>query len=224
MATQKLTAESLEERVYGVLRDEIERGDLRPGDPLVEAQLSTRFGVSKTPVREALIRLKRDGLVEAPLHHVNRVATPTVVDIREACEVRAWIECALAARSAEAPSKELLRELAASIEQADEALAADDSVAYGKAVRRFSDLIAAEVGNSYAEEVLDRLRNVLTLIAHIARETPGRQERSVDEHRAIYSAIQANDPAAAAEATRSHLESIERDSLNALALHLEEAG
>lgn len=224
MATQKMTAESLEQRVYGVLREQIERGDLRPGDPLVEAQLSTAFGISKTPVREALIRLKRDGLVEAALHHVTRVATPTPREIREACEVRAWIECALAARSAQSPSPELLSQLAASIEQAAEALRAGDPPRYGQAVRRFSDVIAADVGNLYAEEVLNRLRNVLTLIAHISREIPERRERSVDEHRAIHRAIAAQDPAAAAEATRRHLESIERDSLDALAQHLEKVG
>jgi DNA-binding GntR family transcriptional regulator len=223
MDSHKLTTKSLEERVYEALRDSIVAGSFRPGDALVEAQLSERFGVSKTPVREALIRLKRDGLVDASMHRVNRVATPSAERIRQAFEVRSWLESALTARAAEAPSAALLRELKASIDQARAALAADDTDGYVQAVRRFSDVIVSAGGNDYAEEVLERLRNVLTLIAHISRETAGRRERSIAEHEAIYNAIRRKDPAKAAEATRSHLESIKQDSLQALKL-LQAAG
>jgi DNA-binding GntR family transcriptional regulator len=221
---QSLDHQSLEERVYDALRDAIVAGEFRPGDPLVEAQLSVRFGISKTPVREALIRLRRDGLVAAELHRVNRVATPTAEDIRQACEARMWIESALAACSAENPSDELLETLARSIEEADEALASSDPARYGEAVRQFSDAIVAASENHYAQDFLERLRNVLALIAHMSREVQGRQSRSIDEHRAIFDAISGRDPARAAEATRIHLASIERDSLNALAQHVDEAG
>jgi DNA-binding GntR family transcriptional regulator len=219
MPTHHLTQPSLEERVYAAVRDAIVSGEFRPGDALVEAQLSERFGISKTPVREALIRLKRDGLVEAELRCVNRVATPTEESIRQACEARAWIEAALAAQCAVDPSPELLEELAESINRAQAALDADDEFAYGEAVRAYSDAIVVASENRYAEEFLERLRNVLTLIAHISREVPGRRIRSVEEHRAIYAAIERRDPVAAAAATKIHLASIEHDSLSALAHH-----
>jgi DNA-binding GntR family transcriptional regulator len=214
-----LTQRSLEERVYDALRDAIVAGEFRPGDPLVEAQLSQRFGISKTPVREALIRLKRDGLVRAELHRINRVTTPTAQDIRQACEARAWIEAAVTARCAEDPSEELLQALEHSIEQASAALDKDDWRSYGDAVRGFSDALVIASENRYAQDFLDRLRNVLTLIAHVSREVPGRRKRSLDEHRAIYRAIKRRDPVAAADATRIHLASIQRDSLNALTHH-----
>jgi DNA-binding GntR family transcriptional regulator len=220
----RLTPQSLEERVYDELRDAIVAGEFRPGDTLVEAQLSRRFGISKTPVREALIRLKRDGLVDSPLHRVNRVATPTPDDIQQACEVRTWIEAELAARCAETPTPELLSELQASIDDTARALQDGDSRAYGRAIRTFSDVIAGAACNRYAVEALDRLRNVLILIAHISRETPGRMERSLQEHRLIYDGIRRRDPQAAADATRRHLASIETDSLRALRELTEEAG
>jgi DNA-binding GntR family transcriptional regulator len=219
MATHRLIQPSLEERVYDAVRDAIVSGEFRPGDALVEAQLSERFGISKTPVREALIRLKRDGLVEAELRCVNRVATPTEESIRHACEARAWIEAALAAQCAVDPSPELLKELLDSINRAQAALDADDEFAYGEAVRAYSDAIVVASENRYAQEFLERLRNVLTLIAHISREVAGRRTRSVEEHRAIYAAIERRDPVAAAEATKIHLASIEHDSLSALAHH-----
>ena len=61
---QRILPAQLERRVYEQLRDEILSGTLTTGTQLVEARIATDLGVSKTPVREALIRLQRDGLVE----------------------------------------------------------------------------------------------------------------------------------------------------------------
>lgn len=212
----RLRPSSLENDVYAALRERILRGDLISGDPLVEAQLSAQFGISKTPVREALIRLKRDGLVESAQHRVTRVATPTADDIREACEVREWIETQLAVKHASNCSQAVLRRLRASISDAEAALEADDEHAYIAALRSFSDILVEASGNRYAAQVLDRLRNVLALIGNVSRSAPGRRERSIDEHHAIYEAIAASDPAAAAAATSRHLHSIEHDSLEGL--------
>lgn len=215
-SSSKLTTQSLEERVYDAIRTSIVQGEVRPGDPLVESKLSEQFGISKTPVREALIRLKRDGLVEALPHRVTRVARPTPEDIRQVCELRTWIESALAARCAENPSEAFLERLRGSVDQAAAALADSDATSYGTAVRGFSDVIVEESANAYGAAALERLWNVLILIAHISRNTAGRRERSIEEHRAILRAIETRDPAGAAEATRRHLQSIEQDSLAAL--------
>jgi DNA-binding GntR family transcriptional regulator len=214
--SSKLTTRSLELQVYETIRDEITRGVLRPGEPLVESQLSEVFGISKTPVREALIRLKRDGLVEASPHRVNRVTTPTAEDIEQACEVRIWIESALAASCAEVQAPENLKQLERTIELAREALESGDDAAYGEAIRGFSDVIIEISGNRYAADALERLRNVVSLIGHISRKAAGRRARSINEHIAIFEAIRAGDSVAAAAATRAHLESIEQDSLQAL--------
>jgi DNA-binding GntR family transcriptional regulator len=224
MRTSPLTARSLEQEVYAAVRQSILDGDLQPGDPLVEAQLSEQFGISKTPVREALIRLKRDGLVESAPHRMNRVATPTREDIVHACELREWIETQLAAAIAQDPSEELLRGLKESIEAAEGGLKALDDHAYVEAIRRFSDLLVQSSGNRYAVEALERLRNTLSLIANVSRRAPSRRKRSIEQHRRIYRAIRRRDPAAAAEATREHLRSIEDDSLEALTQHLQGIG
>lgn len=219
----QLKAESLENQVYEAIKADIVAGALRPGDRVVESQLSERFGISKTPVREALIRLKRDGLVEAEMHRINRVRTPTADDISQACEARAWIEAELAARCASDPPPGVIEQLRESIAAAEDALERDDAEDYGEAVRNFSDVITEASGNQFAAQLLEQLRSVLVLIAHIARKTEGRRERSIEEHIAIFEAIESRDPEAAAKATRRHLASIERDSLQALEL-LEQSG
>ena len=216
MPLARVQRQSLEGSVYEAVRDGIISGELRPGDPLVEAQLSADLGISKTPVREALIRLARDGLVVQELHRRSRVATPTVEDVRQACEVRRWVEAEIAAQAARDAPKALIEQLEASIRDSERSLKRKDTRRWAEAIGSFTDTLVEYSGNRYAAELLERMRNILSLIANISQVAPGRRSRSIDEHRAILDAIRNRDPASAADATRAHLNSIEADSLQAL--------
>jgi DNA-binding GntR family transcriptional regulator len=208
--------QSLEESVYEAVRESIISGELRPGDPLVEAQLSADLGISKTPVREALIRLARDGLVVQELHRRSRVATPTADDVRQACEIRRWVEAEIAAQAARDPSDELIEQLEEGISDSERALKHRDTRRWAEAIGAFTDTLVEYSGNRYGAELLERMRNVLSLIANVSQVAPGRRARSIEEHRAILDAIRRRDPEAAAEATRAHLRSLEEDSMHAL--------
>jgi DNA-binding GntR family transcriptional regulator len=216
MPLARVQRQSLEESVYEAVRESIISGDLRPGDPLVEAQLSADLGISKTPVREALIRLARDGLVVQERHRRSRVATPTVDDVHQACEVRRWVEAEIAAGAARDAPKTLVKQLEDSIRDSERALRRKDTRAWAEAVEQFTDTLIEYSGNRYAADLLERMRNILSLIANVSQVAPGRRTRSIEEHRAILAAIRDSDPKAAAEATRAHLSSIEADSLRAL--------
>jgi DNA-binding GntR family transcriptional regulator len=212
----QVTPQTLEEQVYDAVRASIIAGELRPGDFLVEAQLSADMGISKTPVREALIRLARDGLVDQKLHRRSRVAQPTADDVRQACELRRWVEGRIAAEAAKSADGELIERLEATIADADRALKRREPRRWAAAVEDFTDLLVEHSGNRYVAELLERMRNVLSLIAGASQAMPGRRQRSVEEHRAILDAIRAGDPVAAAAATDAHLDSIEGDSLGVL--------
>jgi DNA-binding GntR family transcriptional regulator len=216
MPLARVQRQSLEASVYEAVRDGIVSGELRPGDPLVEAQLSADLGISKTPVREALIRLARDGLVVQELHRRSRVATPTVEDVRQACEVRRWVEAEIAAQAARDAPPQLIEQLEASIGDSERSLGRRDTRRWAEAIGSFTDTLVEYSGNRYAADLLERMRNILSLIANVSQVAPGRRARSIEEHRAILDAIRARDPAAAARATRAHLDSIEADSLQAL--------
>ncbi|MGB0093655.1 MAG: GntR family transcriptional regulator [Solirubrobacteraceae bacterium] len=216
MPLARVQRQSLEESVYEAVREGIISGELLPGDPLVEAQLSADLGISKTPVREALIRLARDGLVVQELHRRSRVATPTVDDVRQACEVRRWVEAEIAACAARDAPEEVIEQLEASIRDSERALTRRDTRRWAAAIEAFTDALVEYSGNRYGAELLERMRNVLSLIANVSQVTPGRRARSVQEHRAILDAIRARDPDGAAAATRAHLRSIEADSMRAL--------
>jgi DNA-binding GntR family transcriptional regulator len=217
MTGSKLEARALDAAVCDAIRERILSGELRPGDPLVEAQLSAEFGVSKTPVREALIALGRDGLVDQVPYHVTRVSTPVRADIKEACEVRGWLESEIAASAALAGDEELFAALAESIEDSRKALQAGDLPAYSEAVEAFSDLLLEACGNRFAVEFVQRLRNTLALTANVAQRTAGRRERSIEEHTEILEAVRKGDATGARVATRTHMASIENDALRALA-------
>jgi DNA-binding GntR family transcriptional regulator len=216
MPLARVQRQSLEASVYEAVREGIISGELRPGDPLVEAQLSADLGISKTPVREALIRLARDGLVVQELHRRSRVATPTVHDVKQACEVRRWVESEIAAQAARDAPTELIEQLEASIRDSERSLKRRDTRRWADAIESFTDTLLEYSGNRYAADLLERMRNILSLIANVSQVAPGRRARSIEEHRAILDAIRQGDPAGAADATRAHLCSIETDSLHAL--------
>jgi DNA-binding GntR family transcriptional regulator len=217
MTGVQLKAHALDAAVQEAIRERILEGDLRPGDPLVEAQLSTEFGISKTPVREALIALGRDGLVDQVPYHVTRVATPAREDVAHACELRGWLEGEITAAAAVEPDRELQAALRKSIRDARSSLKADDIPSYTDAVEAFSDILLEHTGNRFAMEVIQRLRNILALTASVAQRTAGRRRRSIDEHAKILKAMVEGDPEAARAATRAHMLSIEADALKALA-------
>ncbi|MBS1878858.1 MAG: GntR family transcriptional regulator [Actinobacteria bacterium] len=219
MTGVQLKAHALDAAVQEAIRERILEGDLRPGDPLVEAQLSAEFGISKTPVREALIALGREGLVDQVPYHVTRVATPASEDIAHACELRGWLEGEIAAAAAVASDSELQAALRKTIRDARGALKADDVHSYTAAVEAFSDTLLERTGNQFAMDLLQRLRNILALTASVAQRTAGRRRRSIDEHAKILKAIVDGDPEAARAATRAHMLSIETDALEALAGH-----
>jgi len=203
----------LERRVYEQLLDDIVGGELEPGQQLVEARIAEEFGVSKTPVREALIRLQRDGLVEIEPYRGARVLQPAEQDVIEIFELRLCIETHIARELAGRQPVEVLTRLRKSIIASRAALDRRDHRAFLKSLRDFNDALAAGCGNQRMAKVLSELRNVLELIGNTSLRAPGREHRSIDEHEAIASAIERGDPEAAMRATAEHILSVQRDSL-----------
>jgi DNA-binding GntR family transcriptional regulator len=210
---QRILPAQLERRVYEQLRDEILTGTLTTGAQLVEARIATDLGVSKTPVREALIRLQRDGLVEIEPYRGARVIEPAEADVREILELRILLECHIARDLANRRPPDVLNTLERTIEECREALQTGDDAKVHSALTEFSDVMAEASGNRRLGKALDELRSVLLLIANTSLRRPGRAGRSVAEHERILAAIRAGDAEEAAAATEAHIRSIEEDSV-----------
>ncbi len=187
---------------YGLILEAIDVGVYRPGDRLVESELAERFGVSRTPIREALQRLEtqslltRDGrsLIVASLDHSQ---------LSELYIVRAELEglaARLAARHATPEEVAVLRDM---VEEDMSILNQPDQLS--RANRRFHKQIHLASHNRYLVQQLDLVHRSMALMATTTLAAEGRGEKALAEHAAIVDAIAARDEDAAAEALRAHI-------------------
>jgi len=187
---------------YTLILEAIDVGTYKPGDRLVESDLAERFGVSRTPIREALQRLEtqslltRDGrsLIVAALDH-NQLS--------ELYVVRSELE-ALAARLASSHAtieeKNILRDM---VEQDRKHLG--DPVTLARTNRRFHKMIHLASHNRYLVQQLDLVYRTMALMATTSLAAEGRDETALTEHDQIVTAIENSDGDAAYAALKAHI-------------------
>ncbi|MBF9049397.1 FCD domain-containing protein [Roseobacter sp. HKCCD9010] len=187
---------------YDLILEAIDIGVYRPGSRLVESELAERFGVSRTPIREALQRLEtqslltRDGrsLIVASLDHAQ---TAELYAVRTELE---GLAARLAAQHAAEEEIKVLREMV----KADHALL-DDPAALARANRRFHKQIHLASHNRYLVQQLDLVHRSMALMATTSLAAEGRGEDALSEHAAIVQAIADRDGDTAAKALKDHL-------------------
>lgn len=188
-------------RQYLRLRQEILDRAVAPGELLLETALSARYGVSRTPVRAALVRLEHDGLIER-VHRGYRVRTGSAEDVLDIYEARIALE-AVAAETAATRRTEL--ELARLVHVHDESVAAADPGAANALHRRWHEMMWAACHNGAIVSALTRLCSQLTIFDNAPLTDPGQLVTACEEHGRILDALRARDGAAAGEALRAHL-------------------
>lgn len=187
---------------YALILEAIDSHLYTPGDRLVESELAERFGVSRTPIREALQRLEtqnlltRDGrsLIVASLDH-NQLAELYVV--RGELE---GLAARLAARHATPEEIGVLRDMLA-----DDYKLENDPIALSRANRRFHKQIHLASHNRFLVQQLDLVHRSMALLATSSLAAEGRIAGTLEEHSRIVEAIGANDGDAAYAALREHI-------------------
>lgn len=211
---------SLTSRAYEALRAAITSRGLPPGQKLSVPALARQLNVSRTPVKEALVRLEQEGLVATIPHRGPFVAFLGADDVREIYEVREVLEglvAALAATRADGARRAALRRLLA--EQA-RALRANDLDAIMRFDMAFHRELRSLAGNRRLATLLQTLQDQVRMVFATSITIPGRRQRAVAEHRKILAAVEARDPRAAERAAREHIRRV-RDAVLA---HLGAAG
>jgi DNA-binding GntR family transcriptional regulator len=186
------------------LRDAIVTGELAAGAKLRQVQLAARFGVSTTPVREALAQLEREGLVRSSPQRGFVVFIPSVADLRRHYEIRIALEELAAAKAAEAFEPRHAPPLAALL---DEMSTGPPAGRYLELNQRFHSELYALADRAQLLEMITGLRDASRAYLHIYRAAADFPVALLDaEHRAILRACHERDPPAAAAATRAHLQ------------------
>ena len=196
-------------RTYSDLHRMVVFGELDPGIRVTEAELATRLGVSRTPVREALHRLEGDGLVIAQGRGV-RVRVMGIEEISELLDARSGLEgwalhqAAQRVRAGEVPPARIT-ELERLADDAYAHTRAGDVVHGANANRAFHEHAAALANNTQISATLSQWWDRITVSTRHTIRTPDRVEDVDHEHRVILEALRAGDPHAAREAAQTHI-------------------
>jgi DNA-binding GntR family transcriptional regulator len=188
------------------IRSEIVNGSFYPNEHLIEGQLATQFGVSRSAVRAALIELAAEGLVEREANRGARVRAVQWNEAMEISEVRRLLEGLCAAKAAERVTDEEAEDLLQLIAQMEETVKNDDRLRFSQLNWVLHDQIREISGHQTASEIVHRLRNRAVRYHFQSFLAPGRAANSLEEHRAVVQAIVARDPEGAERAARAHFD------------------
>ncbi|MET7519660.1 GntR family transcriptional regulator [Streptomyces sp. NPDC005480] len=205
------------EAVYEQLKQDIESLRLKPGAKLSEIQLGEELGASRTPVREAIRRLSREGLVDFVPGEVARVAPISLGGVRSLFEFRMMLEPEAAGQVAARAQvhervREPFQELLMQLDTFEESFRAKDTAQQGRSFQDFYTLtenfdqrVIDACRNPYLARTIRDLRSQTVRLRHISHSGPRRMLTSLDEHRAMLQAIVNGDGPAATAASRHHL-------------------
>lgn len=204
-ATSPILHRKKADLVYEYLREQIINGTYAPGRRMTLADLSGELGLSHMPVREALLKLEREGLLVSEPHKGMRVVELSLKDAQEIFEIRCELEGLSAWRAAQAGDAELADDLVAINADFADAYQRQDFTAMGSANWMLHRRILQAADSAQLTRVLEdhwtasqRYRSGYQLI-------PGRAHQTIAEHQAIIDAIRRADPEAARAAARAHI-------------------
>ncbi|MEU2631970.1 GntR family transcriptional regulator [Kitasatospora sp. NPDC007106] len=197
--------ERLRDQVAHALRAALISGELRPGVVYSAPALAADFGVSATPVREAMLDLAREGLVEAVRNKGFRVTELSERDLDEFTEIRALIEVPTVGRVTRTATRDQLEALRPEAEAIVAAAREHDLIAYLEADRRFHLGLLGLAGNARLVETVGDLRKRSRLYGLTRLDQRGELVSSAEEHLELLDLMIAGDAEAAEECMARHL-------------------
>ncbi|MEV3989937.1 GntR family transcriptional regulator [Streptomyces sp. NPDC049837] len=199
------TRERLRDQVAHALRAALISGELRPGQVYSAPALAEDFGISATPVREAMLDLAREGLVEPVRNKGFRVTEVDDRDLDQYTEIRSLIEVPTVGRVARTAPRADLEALRPVAEEIVRAAREHDLIGYLEADRRFHLSLLALAGNDRLVEVVGDLRKRTRLYGLTALDERDRLLPSAEEHLELLDLMLAGDAKAAEECMAKHL-------------------
>ncbi len=206
-ASSRIDVSSIQDQVVNAIRDMLLAGEIQPGALITESALSELFGVSRTPIREALKQLQVEGLVEIRPRVGTFASKRSLEEAQEISPIREVLEGLAARLFATHRDPELLAKLEQAVVGSEADVDEGRIDAYALKVYDFHDLILEGAASPQLTEVHRRVNNKMAYHRKVFRtlNQVDRPRHSVQEHREIFDHIRAGEPEAAEEAMRLHV-------------------
>ena len=211
----------LADRAYAELRARILDLRLQPGQIVHELALTASFGMGRESIHEALVRLQAEGLVEPLPRRGFRVTVPTVDTMREIYEIVGALEGQAVRRAAREGGALLIAALEASIDAQEAALRADDVDGWGRADRRFHELLREAAGNRRLRAMIQQFDGQLQRARAVTLRLRAKPRRSTDDHQEILAAIRRRDEEEAIRVHHAHRRRADAEMLSAIYKYVE---
>lgn len=200
----------LREVVFNTLRDAILRGELEPGERLMEIQLAEKLGVSRTPVREAIRKLELEGLAMMLPRRGAIVAAITISDLKDVLEVRRVLEGLTIELACKRMTEDELNKLKESGEEFAKAIKEEDLTEIAKRDVAFHDIIYNSSRNQRLIQILNNLREQMYRYRLEYIKDANKRGTLVEEHKSIIESIEAKDATMAKKAIKKHIANQEK--------------
>jgi GntR family transcriptional regulator, rspAB operon transcriptional repressor len=201
---------TIAQQAYQFLRREIIDGRLPPRAPLSEQELSAQMGVSRTPVREALMKLADEGLVDIYPQFGSFVAPIKLSEVFDSQFVRESLECAAIERAVERLTDSQAAALQGMIDTQRRHQRAGDRPAFFEADERMHAYLMEVAGHPSVWSTVENAKAQMDRVRHLSIRNPIKMPAVIDEHSAIIDSVIRRDRAGAIDALRAHLRGLFR--------------
>jgi GntR family transcriptional regulator, rspAB operon transcriptional repressor len=197
------TSPGNQQRIYEAVKERIVNGRMGPGETIYEDRLASEFGTSRTPVREALLKLRNDNLVTMIARKGTFVSHVTVQDVYEIYQIRQLIEPGIAVMVASTVDADHLLQFAAAFDTTP--VDADSHSSWFELDREFHTYLVRCTRNKTLLELYEGIMNHQQRISILASRLPRRLEDTTIEHQHIIDALIGKDPDEIERAVRDHI-------------------
>ena len=198
----------LRDVVFESLKDAIMNGKLEQGKMITEQQISREFGISRTPVREALYKLTATGLIRIIPHKGFLISKWSIKEIRDVFEIRIVLERLAVELFIRNYYQENLEELENITRKMGKAVQENNFIEAAKMNNKFHDLIIEKSDNHEISTVMEPLKNKINIFRLISISTPSRLKTSLAEHQSILDSISQKDIVNAKKLIEIHIRKV----------------
>ena len=195
----------LRENAYKVIKRMILKGYFKPGERLIENQLSKNFGVSRTPIRESIRKLAAEGLVEITPKGGTKISKLSENDIDEIYEIRDVLESLAAEKAASIMTDKDIESLEKLVKDAEKALLNNEIKKMAQIDTKIHNIICKFSKNNRLFQLIDVLCANITRHRELILETPGAGKEAIVGHREIINALRKRDKKAIRKSIHEHI-------------------